>query len=234
MLNKSIRQVVVFLVSALMLWSCTETKELQPDFLGANYFPLSIGEYRVYNVNELQYYSVNDIDTFSYQLKETVVDSFPNLEGGISYKIRRERMSADESTWMLESIWTARKDDYSAIYVENNIPLVKLTFPLAENKIWDGNKYSVADKDEFEMINVGKEYSTEFDNFGNTVTVVQEDLPDSIIQQISRKEIYAKGVGMIEKENINIYFVQGDDAQNGEINSGIKYFQLLIEHGKEE
>ena len=218
--------------SVVIVWSCTETKEVDPGSTGTNYFPLKVGEYRVYQVYGARYYSFNDSIVFSYQIKESVIDSFTNLEGGISYKMQRDKKYEENEAWKIDSIWTARKDSYSAISVENNVPFVKLTFPLAENKKWDGNKYNDADKDEYEMIQINKEYTTEFNSFGKSVTIIQEDFPVNVEKKDFRKEVYAEGIGLVEKEYTVLIYLQDEFLGLEMINSGIKYFQYLIDHGK--
>ena len=82
---------VLFIIIASIFWQCTETKEVNPEELGTNYFPLKTGTYKIYQVNSTEYVSSGDSIVLSYLLKESVVDSFQNLESGISYKIQRQK-----------------------------------------------------------------------------------------------------------------------------------------------
>jgi len=170
-----------------------------------------------------------DSTVFSYWLKESIVDSFQNLEGGISYKIQRDKRFSEREPWVLDSIWTARKDERTAVMVENNIPIVKLSFPIKENITWDGNRLNNYDEKKFEMVDVGKPFTGDFDSFPKTITVIQEYIPDNIVNSISKKEVYAENVGLISKENIILIYVQG----TGIIDSGIKYYQHLVAYGEE-
>lgn len=232
-MQKITRNILFGIFVILNLWSCTQTREVEPGSLGTNYFPLNVGAYRIYQIDGVKYFSYNDSIEFSYQIKEHVVDSFTNLEGGISYKIQRDKKYEENEAWEIDSIWTARKDGYSAITVENNVPFVKLTFPLEENKKWDGNRFNDAEKDEYEMIDVDKGYSTEFDTFGKSVTIIQEDFPINFEKKIFKREVYAEGIGLVEKENTTLFFLQEEFWGLEKINSGIKYFQYLTEHGKD-
>lgn len=226
----------LFLIIAIccsIFWGCSETKELDPKELGTTYFPLNVGEYRVYKVYGTQYNSSIDSTVFSYLLKESIVDSFPNLESGISFKILRQKKYSENDIWVTDSIWTARKNSRTAILVEHNVPLVNLTFPLIENKTWDGNKLNNKSEDEFEMMDIYQPYTDSIGNYENTVTVIQEDLPDKIVKFISRKEVYADEKGLAYKEKIILNYKQGDSLGMQIIESGLKYFQYLVEYGKE-
>lgn len=223
---------IILAVVGALFWQCTETKEIIPEESGTNYFPLHTGTYRIYQVDGAIKNYIGDSIGFSYLLKESVVDSFQNLEGGISYKIERKKKYNENDSWETDSIWTARIDDRAAVRVEHNVPVVSLTFPLEEHKTWDGNKLNGWDEKKFEMINIGEEFSDSFGSFESTVTVIQEDLPDPIVNRIFKKEIYAINIGLVIKEIfIQIYAQPTADPPKPE--TSLVYFQHLIEYGEE-
>lgn len=201
--------------------------------LGTTYFPLETGMYRIYQVDGTIYNFSEDSTVFSYLLKESVLDSFQNLESGISYKILRQKKYSENDPWVIDSIWTARKDNRTAIMVENNISMVKLTFPFRENMTWDGNKLNSRSEDEFEMIKVEEAYSDSYGSYEHTVTVIQEDFIDAIVKTISKKEIYSENKGLVYKENIILIYKQDEFIGLEIVNTGLKYYQHLIEYGEE-
>jgi len=225
---------VFALILGTIFWQCTETKEVDPSSLGTKYFPLEVGDFRIYDVSGVEYISTLDSVEFSYMLKESVVDSFTNLESGISFKIQREKKIAEEDVWEVDSVWTARKDDRTAVQVENNVAYVKLSFPISDSLNWDGNRLNDKINDEYMLVSVGQTFSSKFESYNNTATVIQEYLPDLVVNWISKKEIYAEDVGLVYKENEKIYFRTEPDFLNlGVIKSGLKYYQHLVEYGKE-
>lgn len=228
-----IRYILLFAVISALCWRCSETKEISPEELGTNYFPLKTGTYSIYQVDGA--IKINDDDSvgFSYLLKESVVDSFQNLESGISYKIERQKKFHENDPWVTDSIWTARIDDHTAVRTEHNVPIASLTFPLRENKSWDGNKLNSKYKKEFEMINIGQPYIGSFGTYEATVTVIQEYLPDFFDKNISAKEIYSKYEGLVYKENIILDYKQDGDYGLEKIETSLVYFQHLIEYGQE-
>ena len=95
------------------------------------------------------------------------------------------------------------------------------------------NRLNEKSEDEYEMMNVQQTFSNGITTFDNTVTVVQEYIPDIIVYTISKKEVYSENTGLVYKENIILNYRQDDDLGKEIIDSGIKYYQHLIEYDKE-
>ena len=174
---EGIKKFVFFVVIAGLCCQCSDngTEVLPID--GSDYFPLKTGTFQVYQVSEIKYNSPQDSTVSSYQLKVSVLDSFTNLELGISYTILREKRADEQLPWSQDSIWTARKDDRSAIMVENNVPIVKLTFPLRDSVSWDANMLNGKDVEEYIMLDVEEPSSDDYGSHNKTVTVLQEYFP---------------------------------------------------------
>ncbi len=223
------KYILVFVLAGWFFARCTETAEWDVDSVGWNYYPIEVGSSRVYEVKGVRYINYLDSTEFEYLLKETVVDSFQNLENGISFTLLREKMYDDSSVWETDSIWSIRKDELRAILVENNVPTIQLTFPLEESKVWNSNALNDHDTDEFEMIDIGSTYTGAGKNYSNTVTVIQEDLPEYNIRYISKKEVFAADKGLVYKENVDLVYKQGDFYGKQVVESGIKYYQYLVE-----
>jgi hypothetical protein len=230
---RRVSKLFIQIMALCSAWSCSETREVTPQDLGVNYYPLQTGSYTVYHVEGVEYINPEDSVEFSYQLKESVVDSFLNLESGISYKMLREIRDNEDQEWQTDSVWTVRKDNIRVIRTESNIPVINLVFPIRENTIWDANGFNDRKPDSYEMVDAGKPFVGEFVSFDETVTVIQEDIPDTFTAFLFSKEIYAQDVGLVYKENLKLIFKQGDDYGNEIVDSGIRYFQSIITHGEE-
>jgi hypothetical protein len=109
--------------------------------------------------------------------------------------------------------------------LEDNMRYIKLTFPMAYNKRWNGNVYTAIGNDNawmddwlgYKYQEIGKPYNTDSLEFDNTVTVFQQNNmlePSTVVNDTSvnnqdygefsySTEVYAKGVGMIEKRLIH-------------------------------
>ncbi|MCZ6521759.1 MAG: hypothetical protein O6848_09720, partial [Bacteroidetes bacterium] len=140
-------------------------------------------------------------------------------------------------TWSLDSVWTTRRTAIQGIVVENNTPFVKLVFPVDENKTGDGNVLNTKEFDEYQMVNVFREFvidSLESISFGNTITVIQNDFRDNITMNDVRTEVYAENIGLVYKNIEILQFCADPDCVGLEIvEVGRKLKQKIIDFGKE-
>jgi len=219
-------------ICSIVLWlfaGCTETDEWDVDSVGWNYYPVEVGASHVYQVKGVRYINYLDSTSFEYLLKETVVDSFQNLENGISYTLLREK-KYDSDDWVTDSVWSIRKDALRVILVENNVPIIQLSFPVEENKVWNSNALNDHDTDEFEMVALSAPFSVSGVDFSKTLTVIQEELTeDTYVKYISQKEVYAEDKGIVYKENVVLEYEQDKFYGDQVVESGIKYYQYLVE-----
>lgn len=233
MQNKSILHILFFGLIATLWISCSE-KAISPDNnrLGLEYFPLEIGQYRIYDVDEILY-SISSFDTLKYELKETVVSSFENAEGGTTYTIHREKRNTGQETWKLDSVWSARKTNALAVSVENNISFVKMVFPVKNDLRWDGNVMnSLAEKQYVYDMNLEKMTFSE-QEFSDLVKVIQSDVEENIVNRDERHEIYAKEVGLVEKYGMSLMYCTVDCPSQKTIVSGRFIQQTLTSYGQE-
>jgi len=223
----------------LLLGGCDSNIEPDPSSIGIDHFPLAIGDFRVYQMETVKFTFSGDADTSVFQLKEAVVDSFENQEGGITFVLNRFSRDSSLDPWILDSAWSARKNNFQAILVENNEPFVKLTFPAQEDKLWNGNTLNSRGEDVYIMEDVFQEFTLDSpdsldDLFDNTITVVQSDFDDKITRTDLRKEVYALNIGLIYKETTILSFCSDPNCLGQEIiESGRDLKQTLIDFGKE-
>lgn len=228
------RDGVLFIVWLLLFSSC-QTDPLEPDEsrLGLDFFPLETGQYRIYDVEEIQYRITGNIDTIRYQLKEIVEDSML-MNNELTHRLHRFSRATEGTAWHLDSVWTARKNTRQVIVTESNVPYLKLVFPVAENTSWDGNSYNSKTAENYTMINISQPFALENISFDNSITVVHSNNQDTIISLDSRKEIFARNIGLIYKESLLLdYCAEVHCIGQGIIEQGVKYRQRLIDHGYE-
>ncbi|MDA1121007.1 MAG: hypothetical protein O2887_11045 [Bacteroidetes bacterium] len=222
------------LIAIYMMISYSEETIMPPESLpGSDYFRLEKGFYKTYDV-ELITFTLVESDTTKFQLHEIVVDSFINGENEITHILHRFIRPDDLSQWKLDSVWTARKTRTTALVVENNVPIVKMAFPVSVDIEWDGNAFSSLDEQLFHYINISAPLSQSGLEFDNTVTVVQSDFANNLIFRDERSEIYAAGVGMVTKDFTVLNFCARPDCLGQDIiESGRIEKMKLIAYGKE-
>jgi len=220
----------------VLLWFACNPEELIPDTtrVGFDFFPLQVGDFRVYEVEEITKTVLFGYDTARFQLKESLVDSFPGQGGDIIYLLHRSKRLSVNDAWDLDSVWTARRNQNQAVTVESNVPYIKMVFPIDENKIWDGNKLNSADNDAYEMRNLFASFDTGLEVIEETLTVIQNEKLDSIDILDFRKEVYGLNIGLIYKSSSYLEFCDDIDCLGlKEIEQGRILKQTIIDYGKE-
>ncbi len=204
----------IFLL-AFFLWSC---KPQPDDFLPedqSDYFPLAIGQERVYEVDSIVFdlNAAQRVDTAHFFWKEVVSDTFRDAAEALWYTVERYRRDADTLPWVFVQQMAASQSEGRALWQEDNLRFIKLVFPFDEFTFWDGNAYIPQGAD----IVVGGETLEAFDNWSyriealmETDTVqnriygqvvrVREAAEENLISLRQAQSRYARGIGLIRRE----------------------------------
>ncbi len=212
------------------------TKVIEPDLndFGLQYYPTSLGDYRIYHTKTIRHNLDGSIDTTQYLVKEVAEDSVIYSDGNAGILLGRYSREIAGSTWQKDSIWAVLINNSNVIMSEANVDYVKLSFPVLENKKWDGNATNSNESEYYKLVDLGNSYAYDTLTFENTLTVVQKDLldPAKITEDDYRIEVYAADVGLIHKLKIKINYCS-NCVENGKIEDGFIFEQKLIEFGKE-
>lgn len=214
----------------LILASCNDGAEEIGSIDGMSFFPLEIGQKSIYQVSEKIYSIDGDVSTMSYQLQEEIVDSFLSAQDStyVIYRYTREDQNDD---WEFLETWQARRNNVQAIIIEGNTPFLKMTFPIFAGKAFDGNRLNTNDEDVFVLDSVQLPFDTEALQFENTLTVIQSDNQDFIVEQDKRYEVYGSGVGLVYKSMLLLdYCTEADCLGQQIIETGREFEQSLIEY----
>ena len=221
----------LFLVILALLTGCGGEDPDHPD-TGSAYFPLEKGVFQVYSVHETRYSGASEPQVMVYELMTEVVDSFP-VPDGYSFVIRRSRRMTEDSPWDVLDTWSARKDSREVIVSESNTPFVKAIFPVKSGTRWNGNEFNTLGADEYEIAKAGEPFEVDGMRFDKTFTVEQEKNEDIIVFNDERREVYARNVGLIFKEVIQLNYCTDDDClAQQKINNGVEMKILIKEYGK--
>ena len=224
---------ILTLLSVLFYFSCSESTVTPDDSqLGLEYFPVEIGQFRVYDVDEI-IYQISGNDTLNYELRESIVDSFENLEGALTYTVHREKKFDEVSGWQLDSVWTVRKNNTTLVSVENNVPIIKMVFPVENSTSWDSNQLNAGNQKLF-FYNIDVEdMVVSADTLTDLVQVVQSEVDENIVNRDERFEIYAPNIGLIMKSGITLTFCTVDCPDQKTIVSGRFIDQVLTSYGSQ-
>ncbi len=207
-----------FLLAGLvLLLACAKQETEDIDLLFAyEYFPLEIGQERVYQLDSIIFDPIPGgigVDTFSWQLRERIVDTLRSSSGTLRYLIERAERANDTLPWVTQAIWTASRTQTQAFRTEDNLRFVKMNFPLREGDSWDANIF--IDKDlkveiageqveifkgwESEILNLSENVELEGQNFENVLSIQIAD-NENLIEYRYGLEQYAADIGLIYKE----------------------------------
>ena len=218
----TLKKLVIFLTCALS--ACSSSMEPQPEAVGWEYFPLEVGRFQDYDVVDID---VADTDTARYQLRALITEKFDNLGGTESYVMLRFARDFPTDEWSFLSSWTIRRDYGRLVVYEENIPYLKISFPVSRGREWDGNSLNTSFEDTYEIIEEGVEVTLPDGLQIDGLTVLQEDLFDLIIQEEDfRQEQYASGIGLISRD-IRQTVLRSDSSRS----SGRIYSERLINYG---
>jgi len=198
--------------------SCSKGTDPIPVDMGYDYYPLTIGNTWVYDVQEIDKNTLAD-DTTQYQLKEVVAEL---VDGGDedNYLLYRYKRASVSDTWVIDSVWSAKKETHYLIKTENNIRFQKLVFGVALGLSWDGNLWNVFEEETYTIVNLDIPYELNSIAY-DEVLEVEQKVDKNLILSVDSREHYARGVGLIEvyKENL--------ETQPGEKTLGMIYHQTL-------
>ena len=220
----------MYLTLLVLLLSCNETQIINPSTLGYDYYPIEVGQFRTYDVEEI-HYRITGFDTANYQLRETIFDSIVSVDQ-TTYLLRRDIRATPMDEWESDSIWSVTPTNLYVAVAENNIPYIKLTFPVRSGAEWDGNSLNARGTQTYYYESVS-ESQFEIIPLTDQIKVIIEDIPENTTGIDLRSEVYAKNIGLLEKN----YLTQvkctsgscGDDF--GEVEAGRSLKQVLIDYG---
>jgi len=217
---------------ALLVYSCEESV-VEPDLsgLGSEYFPLSENETRIYSVKEITIDAPSErYDTLEYELKTVVVLPVDFEADTSRYLLERYIRTAENTKWEIKDIWEINKDKRSAVIYEENVPYVKLSFPVEKGSKWDGNVMNTEVEQEYKISELLDSYQINELSFDSVAVVSHIDIETSIDKKFS-EERYVKGVGLIEKNKIDVYAEYDQNADLMErIQTGYIYTQKIISY----
>jgi hypothetical protein len=222
-------------------------KDPDPQAMGHEYYPLEVGDYRVYDVTDIRFLD-NLGDTNRFQIRERVDTSFYDQTNKQVYKIIRSIRLNEGSQWVDDSVIVVSMLDNLVLLTKDNTKYVKLVFPVKEGSEWIGDLFNarLAETNRESKIRDGKELYTYADvgvslklgelYFPKTVTVVQNS-PDVFKTRLDeRREVYAEGVGLVYKVFNRVVYSAcfEDDCKNGPNFKldGHERHEVLIANGK--
>ena len=224
--NSHFTYLTLFLCLSL-LFSCNpKTKDVDTiQLMGYEYYPIKKGNFIIYQIS----YSSTPDTNITYQIKEVIGDTI-KVGDQIQYKLERYQRSSGLQSWpeFPSRIWTVTNTNNKIIKSEDNIPYVKLVFPLKVDNTWNGNNYNTYASHTYEIKEVGKPYN----QFSETVRVVQGSEDSTLLRKNYRVEVFAKNIGLVYKQYDDFIYQQGTELGKYKRGNGsTRYIEKFVESG---
>jgi hypothetical protein len=222
----------VFIALLLGSVSCSDPNEESPNAIpGQEYFPLQTGSFIIYDVDSTRI--IQNVSTgYKFQLRVSVVDSFKNAEGNITYLLQREKRDDATTPWKAAGTWSAYKSVQQAVVTEGTVSYVKLAFPTSIGTGWNGNALNNLGGEDACSNNSKCDHYLVTEMNDEIIVVTQEDRDDPIMLD-KRIEQYSKNTGLTYKESTTLRYCTGDPCSGVEdyVVDGLKYKQEMTGSG---
>lgn len=223
--------------AAFSLYSCREDNIIDSD-IGWGYFPTNVGHWVVYEIDSTVYDDFEgDTDVYRYQVKEYFESSFIDNEGRPTIRIERYKrwydpnVPYDSIPWYLSRVWAFTRTNSNGEKLEENERFLRLSFPATQGKTWNGNVYNTIGEWTYKYREVDVPFSIAAFAFDSTVLVEQKNEINLINHRVY-KERYAKNVGLIEKNVIDVHDTAfGPVPVINRIHDGMIYNIRLVDYG---
>ena len=170
----------------------------EPTTFGSDFYPLNVGNTWVYGIDSTAFIEFdNSVEHYSFYRKEVIVDEFKTESGNQRFTLD-VFYRTDSTDWSYHHSIVTYKTEYRAVRSTDNREIMHLLFPVKNRVSWDGNTLNNNGQDRYRYMNTEKPLSTLADSFPNTV-FVQQELDTGVIYRDMRWELYAEGVGLVEK-----------------------------------
>ena len=206
-----------FTISLLTGCGKNETETLPK--LGKEYYPLQIGKAATYDLDSIIYDPISNgvvkIDTFKWQVRELLIDTFRDKSTVLNYTIERSIRPRGTQNWKIESVLTAALTNDHALRTENNVLYIKFPTTFGEKTNWDGNIYvdpsvkMIIAGETLEFFNKKWVYQVESYNisekigdktYQDVMTITAQSDAKILTDKRYTLEKYAKGFGLVYRE----------------------------------
>jgi hypothetical protein len=197
----------------LLIAGCKKDGEdFVPDF-GYEYYPDQLGSYIIYDVDSTtwdDFFRPPLVTNRKYQIKERVESYFIDNQGREAVRIERFERDSSGAPWELKRAYYFVKNRSNVERVEENLRFVKFVFPPRFDTRWPGNKFiepvgnnAYLANWEYRITSTGEAQTINGINYPATVSILLRDR-ETQIQKVYAKEIYAKNIGLVYQEWMNL------------------------------
>tara|TARA_B110000211_G_C14058581_1_gene544511 strand:+ start:716 stop:1426 length:711 start_codon:yes stop_codon:yes gene_type:complete len=232
------KKLLILSLITIFFTSCGDDVKQAVFATPSDYQPLKIGAWYVYDVDSITYNDFTTpvtVDSFKFQLKEEITDTFTDQAGRLNFRLERSKRFYNDSVvfdslnWKVSDVWFITENGNDIERVEENNRFISLLDPVKNETTWDGNAFNFMDNWDYTYL----KFEEPFDTYGNTVTVNQIFEDKLVIIYQLYEEVYAKDIGLVNRIRIDVESQNLTDPSIPVLNrieKGSQYFQKLNDY----
>jgi hypothetical protein len=202
-MNKNVIFFITLITAATVLFSCRK-ETIDAAERGESYYPYSENLWWEYDVDSTYYNDFSgDTVQATFILREEFDSFFVANNGEMAIRIERYRRVNESDPWQGPRIWWTYVTVDGAVKVEENVPYVKVNFPVKEGNEWNGNRLNFMESWDFVYESVDEPLTVNGNSFDSTTSILQIS-EETLLEKRFYKEKYARNVGLIEKSVTDI------------------------------
>ncbi|WP_338876490.1 hypothetical protein WBJ53_12660 [Spirosoma sp. SC4-14] len=205
MLKKSGLKTISLLILLSICGACQQDSA-NPEPADSTYFPLQTGDYWIYQVTQENYSPTNPTITQTFQIQDKISSSYTK-DGQLFFLMEESTRTSEQAAWQVSSIRSVYRSLTEAVSVDNNVPVVRLVFPIALTDSWNTNLYNANPDTLLHYQDNGRPFSVGSLTFDRTVSVVGAN-DSTLINLAKNRWVYAQNVGLIFRENASLAYCQ--------------------------
>jgi len=206
-----INKIPIILLVILTIAACKESDSYhfpKQNKIDCQYVMFDSGAWREFQVTEIKIDEpISLYDTQTYFVREQIGGIFIDNLGDTMRQIERFRRKTETEKWNRLNTWVTGIIGSEVIQVEENVRYLKMQLPLYASKTWNGNIYNRTDtlqEYDYEVDSIDCQMIINNFEFDSVLTISQKK-ELTAITKIHFFERYAVGVGLVEKQQIDIY-----------------------------
>ncbi len=246
-----IKTIFIILVTGLVINACDpEVEVLDETTFGYTYTPFELGKFWIYKTDSI-YFSkeiVVTIDSVSVEIMEEVVDTFRNANNELVFSLDQYLRKDSSASWELVGNSFVTSSKSKLIKSEFGLDFIKLVYPVAKNKSWNGNVYigsrqlitfqgepfelfSYWNNNSYYYVDIKPKEMISSGSFENVLSVEEADYTDEIIK-IKSNSKYADHIGLVYHEAwfLKRGFANPNTPYDPKAERGVIIRQYLIQH----
>lgn len=133
-------RLLLLLLLCFGLFACKEQVAAPALEYRYEYFPLSIGQERLFVVDSILFDPLGNrvqVDSSKTFVRELVVDTSRNASNALEYRIERYERRNSSTPWILKKVLSESRSRDQAQRFEDNFRLLKMAFPLKKGQSWN-------------------------------------------------------------------------------------------------